>query len=340
MEISESTADKLEDLAERAAESLDTDVTLEEVQDEFKEQHEEVSGSSEGLPDEKVERIAYRKTRTAVLSSDRMPTEDVELLTVGGEIRESDNGEWFSGTAVLDDSPDEDGGMTRLCEVVVYEGELIHEMYDGFDQVGNVVRGDFSVSDADIGNQARVFSDDGTEIDVTRPDDRDELVEEVRDHVDEVTIENIADNLSGQTRNEDGDMYTVNSDIRRLEGDIYDGYKNPDAGNGAYTIRDDTVFDEEDIVDSSVYDEESANENATPGMTCWCDPNKMEFGSESICEFFGTVTQSDDGEVMMNVHGIVPVYVEEYDGYVDESSESSVPSQEQVDTSNVDRTEI
>jgi hypothetical protein len=267
-------------------------------------------------------------------------SEEVELLTVGGEIRNSDNGDWFSGTAILDDEQSEDGGMTRLSEVVVYDEDLIDDVYNAFDQVGNVVRGDFSVSDADLGNQARVFSVDTTELDVTRPDNRDDMVEEVKKHVDEVTIENIADNLTGQTRNDDGNLYTVNSDIRRIEGDIYDGYKNPDTGVGTYTIRDDTVFDEEDIVDSVVYDEEAANENATPGLTCWCDPNKMEFGSESVCEFFGTVTQNDDGEVTMNVHGIVPVYAEEYDGYTDQSDETPAPAQEQVDTSNVDRTEI
>lgn len=330
--ISESTAEELENIA------VNNDIELDKVREKFKDRYENLQERSD-WSDEKVEQFALRTTRTYALKNSRVSSDDVELLVVGGNVRNGRNGDYFNGTALVDDDPESDGGRPKLGEVIVNDDALLPDIYDGFQEVGNVVKGEFSVAEGDLDGHVRLFGVDETELEVVEPDDgtRQELIGEIRNYVPQATIADIADNLSGQTRNEDGDVYTVTSDIRRIEGDIYDGYKNPDKGNGAYTIRDETVFDEEDIVQSPVHDEENASENATPGLTCWTDPNLMDYGTESICEFFGTLSQNDDGEIQMNVHGIVPVLEEEYDGYTDNSSNEE---QEQVETSNVDRTEI
>jgi hypothetical protein len=89
-----------------------------------------------------------------------------------------------------------------------------------------------------------------------------------------------------------------------------------------------------------VFNAEEANENATPGLTCFFDPNKMEWGSEAIVEFFGTVQKNDeDGTIQFSADGAVPVMPNEdgFDGYEDSEDES--PERENIG-GNVDRTTI
>lgn len=334
VDVTTETADALEQIAEN------NDVELEMVQENFKEKYEELQERAGDWSDEKVEKLALRTARTRALKQSRTPSTHIEMLAIGGEIRNGRNGDYFNGTALVDRSPDEDGGRPLLAEVIINEEHLLADINEAFGQVGNVITGDYSVSEGDLENHLRVFPADNTEVSFNRPDNREAMYEEIRNIVPQASISSIADDLSSQTRNDDGNMYTVTSDVRRIEGDIYDGYKNPDKGMGTYTIRDDTVFDEDDIVESAVYNEETANENSTPGMTVWMDPDKMEFGSESICEFIGTVTQNDNGEVMMNAHGVIPIIAEEYDGYTDNRTEDSATTSEEVDTSNVDRQSI
>jgi len=334
VDVTAETAESLEETAEN------NDVEHDLLLEKFKEKYNELQERSD-WSDEKVEKMALRTARSKAVKQSRTPSSHIEMLAIGGDVREGRNGDYFNGTALVDTDPDSEEGRPQLGEIIVNEEHLLEDMYQAFSQVGNVVEGEFSVSEGDLDNHLRVFQVDNTEVEYSRPDNREPLYNEIRELVPETDIESIADDLSGQTRSDDGDMYTISSDVRRIEGDIYDGYKNPEEGNGTYTIRDDTVFDEEDIVDSSVHNSESANENATPGLTCWTDPNKMEFGSGSVCEFIGTLTTSDDGEVMMNVDGIIPILTEEYDGYTDESSsDSATAGDEQVDTSNVSRQEI
>lgn len=334
--VSESTADELEAIAEKK------EVELDDVRETFKEKYNDLSENSQGLPDEKLEELALRTTRTATLSSDRISTEDVEMLTVGGSIREWSNGDSFVGKALVDQHPDSEEGKERLASVIVDSDHMeLTEVYDAFSEVGNIVEGNFSVSEADIEPFLVLNSGDNTTIEVTKPDDRGPLLEEIRNAVPETSLASAAEDLSATTRDDDGDVYPANFgvDIRRIEADVYDGYKNPDTNLGIYTIRDDTLFDEEDIADSDVYDAETANENATPGMTCFGDSDDMEHGTGSVLEIYGVLQQSDDG-VQMNIDGIVPVYSEEFDGYVDSSDDEEDSGRGEAVETNADRTQI
>lgn len=334
--VSESTADELEEIAESK------DVELDEVREEFKEKYNELQDNSQGLPESKVEEIALRTTRTSTLSSDRISTDDVEMLTIGGSIREWDSGDTFVGKALVDPNPDTDSGAERLASVIVDSDHVeLAEIYDAFSEVGNVVTGNFSVSEGDIEPFLVLNSGDNTEIELTKPDDRAPLIEEIREAVPETSLASAAEDLSATTRDDDGDVYPANFgvDIRRIEADVYDGYKNPDSNLGIYTIRDDTLFDEEDIADSDVYDAETANENATPGMTCFGDSDDMEHGTGSVLEIYGVVEQGDDG-VQMNIDGIIPIYSEEFDGYVDSSDDEEDSSRGEAVETNADRTKI
>ena len=337
VEVSESTADELEELAE------DNDVEFDAVRDVFKEKYEEVGEKAVGeVNDEQLERLALRATRTAQLATSRAPTDGVEMLTIGGSVRNWSSGDTFVGKALVDLEPNTDDGRNFLSTVIIDGTDVsLGEVVDAFGNVGNIVSGEFSVSEAHTDKFRVLNSSEDTELDVQKPDDRGPMIEDIRNEVPETTIRDITDNLSQTERTESGDVYPASFgvDIRRMTVDIYDGYKNPSEGNGTYTVRDDTVFDEDDIVESPVFDSENAGENATPGLTCWTEPSLMEYGTGSVVEMFGTVSKDDNGIAVMNVDGIVPIMIEgEFDGYEDNSS-SDAPEREQT-SSNVDRTSI
>lgn len=336
VEVSETTADALEALAE------DNDVEFETVRDTFKEKYDNVQEKAgDNVGDEQLERLALRSTRTAQLASS-VSTEGVEMLTVGGSIREWDSGDTFVGKALVDLEPNEDTGRNFLSSVIIDGDDVsLGTVQDAFSSVGNIVSGEFSVAEAHTDKFRILNSSEETELNVNKPEDRSQMVEEIRNVVPETTIDSITDNMSQTERNDDGNVYPASFgvDIRRMTVDIYDGYKKPADGLGIYTVRDDTVFDEADVVESVVFDEENANENATPGLTCFTDPNIMDYGTGAIVEMFGTISKNQDGVPTMNVDGIVPIVEEDgFDGYEDNSSDDT-PEREQS-SSNVDRTAI
>ena len=339
VEVTDQTIDDLKEFAES------TDNEFQKVKEVFKKNLEEVNEGAAMLSEERREKIAVGATRSEMSATNRTPTSDVEMLTIGGDIRDSGT---FVGTALVDEDPDSDLS-SKLGVVIISppneddEVNLTEDVYNGFSEVGNIVSGEFSVSESDhLEGHVRVFpGDDTEEIEVTSPDDetRMELIEELREKVQKATIADIADNLTAAYRDDGGNKMSITSDVRRMEVDIYDGYKNPEEGHGTYTVRDETVWDEEDLRNSPVYDAEEANENATPGLTCWVDPQKMVYGSSSVVEMYGTLT-SRDGQISMNVHGIVPIFPKgEFDGY-DVSEQSNGPSRSEVNTGSVDRTSI
>lgn len=337
VEVSEDTADALEALAE------DNDVEFDAVRETFKEKYNEVDDKAVGnVDDEQRERLALRATRSAELASSRAPTDGVEMLTIGGSVRNWNNGDTFVGKAFVDLEPNTDEGRNFLSTVIIDGGDVsLGEVVDAFGDVGNIVSGEFSVSEAHTDKFRVLNSSEDTELNVQKPDDRGPMIEEIRNAVPETTIRDITDDLSQTERTDDGNVYPASFgvDIRRMTVDIYDGYKNPSEGNGTYTVRDDTVFDEDDIVESPVYDSDEAGENATPGLTCWAEPSMMQYGTGSVVEMFGTVSKNENGIASMNADGIVPIMVEgEFDGYEDNSSDDA-PEREQT-SSNVDRTSI
>ncbi len=337
VEVSSTTAEALEKLAE------DNDVEFDVVREKFREKFDELENKVVGsATDEQLERLALRATRTAQLARSRVPTNGVEMLTIGGSVRNWSSGDTFVGKALVDLNPNEDTGRNFLSTIIIDGSEVnLGKVVDAFDNVGNIVVGEFSVSEAHTDKFRLLNSSEDTELNVTKPENREPMIEEIRSAVPETNIRDITNNMSQTERTDNGDIYPASFgvDIRRMTVDIYDGYKNSAEGNGTYTVRDDTVFDEADIVDSPVFDQESAGDNATPGMTCWTDPSLMEYGIGSIVEMFGTVTKNQNGIATMNVDGIVPIMIEgDFDGYEDNSSSES-PDREQT-SSNVDRTSI
>lgn len=336
VEVTEETAESLQELADQHELDFDT------VRDRFVEKLEVVREKSVDYSQEREESLAYRMTRTNLNKKNRVPTDEVEIATIGGSIREFSNGDSYAGKGLVDLEPNSEDGRKFISTIMFSEDDVnLYEIRDAFGRVGNIIHGEFSVSDADIDGFRILNSQEETDITLHEPDEetRAAIIKEIREHVPEFTIRTISDNLSQRVRDEDsGNLYPASFgvDVKRIEAEIYDGYKNESKGSGAYTVRDDETFDDDDIEATDVYDPDEVNENATPGLTCWTDPYLMEYGSDSIVELYGVVTIGDNGLPSMNVDGIVEIIKDgDFDGYEDDGD-----SGEQEVESTVDRTSI
>lgn len=333
--MNDNITEQLESIAE------DLDVSLAAVKDAYQDNLNEVKNNSSGLSDEKIESIALRTTRAEQIKDNRMPTQEKEILVIGhGGIREwsnyDDNGNQVGTREVLIAyGLVEHNDRDHVSVIIIDEedGIEIPLAFDAFKGMGNIVTGEFSVSESDLEGKLVLNSSGSTEISVQEPPNREAMVSEIREHIPEFTIENIADNLSATERSDNGDEYPVDFgvDLKMIEADVYDSYKR-NGEFGIYTLRDETVFDDEDVANSPVYDEDSR----TPGLTCWIDPDMMEFGTGSVGEFIGTVTQNDEGQIQMNAVNVNTLFETDFDGTVD----SGTPDQDEDVETESDRMEI
>mgnify|MGYP006266870085 CR=1 FL=1 len=121
---------------------------------------------------------------------------------------------------------------------------------------------------------------------------------------DTATLSNLGSHLSVG----DSDDFSHEADLKRIEGYVVDHYQGTSKnGNpfGIYNLLDDTIVDPNDLSE-----EITGGDDRNAGLTAWTQPDLMEFGNDSQCDFYGTITRSDDGDnkgqVQMNVVGIVP----------------------------------
>ncbi len=338
VEVTESTLEELNGIAE--SKGKDEEYVIEKFKENYEEAEEQTNYSGERL-----ESFAVRITRSDITSEARIPANEVLIKTIGmsrifnwdqrdenGNVKRDGSGEPLTkdvlvAFGLVDQNPNEDKGREQVATVFFDETDDVSltEAQEAFSEMGNLVTGEFSVSDGDLEKYLNVNTVESTDFDVEEPDDREEVLSDIRGAIQETTIEDIADNLSATERNsQTGEEFAVGFgvDMRVLEGDIVDAFArdNGDSRFGIYTVRDETMFDDEDIIGSDVQPTLD-DENQTPGLTCWVDPDQMEYGSGSVCEFYGSVTQGDDGQVTMNIFGINPIFEREFDGYVDDGSE-------------------
>lgn len=121
---------------------------------------------------------------------------------------------------------------------------------------------------------------------------------------DAATLADVGDHLSVG----DSDDFSHEGDLKRISGYVVDHYQGESQnGNpfGIYNILDDTVVDPNDL-----REEITGGDDRNAGLTAWTQPDLMEFGNDSQCDFYGTITREDSGDnkgqVQMNVVGIVP----------------------------------
>jgi hypothetical protein len=121
---------------------------------------------------------------------------------------------------------------------------------------------------------------------------------------DAATLEDLGDHLSVG----DSDDFSHEGDLKRISGyvvDHYQGMTKNDNPFGIYNVLDDTIVDPNDL-----REEITGGDDRNAGLTCWTQPDLMEFGNDSQCDFYGTITRESSGDnkgqIQMNVVGIVP----------------------------------
>jgi len=181
------------------------------------------------------------------------------------------------------------------------EGVDIYNIKEKFDTL-NEIEAYYTVGQADeLPNTYILNSTDETRVDVkdeseaASEDKRRSLLQE---HTQEAKLDSVKDYLSAT--NADGYSVAFGADIKRMNATIVDAV---DLDNTSiYTILDDTVIDPSEL-DDDVRDDRAQ----TPGMTAWCPKNMMKYGVNSQVEVYGSISTMDDGQVAMNIYGIVPL---------------------------------
>jgi len=274
----------------------------------YNEKLTEIGGrDAEGDQLEMLQNHAVRLVKSEVNKGERV-TGDVEKLNVvaigHGGIRNwsSDNGGTREvlltfGVVKPEDKPMGLGVFINDEE----EGVDIYNIKEKFDTL-NEIEAYYTVGQADeLPNTYILNSTDETRVDVkdeseaASEDKRRSLLQE---HTQEAKLDSVKDYLSAT--NADGYSVAFGADVKRMNATIVDAV---DLDNTSiYTILDDTVIDPSEL-DDDVRDDRAQ----TPGMTAWCPKDMMKYGVNSQVEVYGSISTMDDGQVAMNIYGIVPL---------------------------------
>lgn len=219
---------------------------------------------------------------------DENPQKDV-LLANG--ILETDDGLGV-GIFILDETDGVDLGKAKeaFSPLSAFRGTF------SYSESENLQRGYVANSTADT----EFFIEEAENI----PDDRQERLGIIHKFVDEVSLTNILEGLSLTTEGNAGQQWAADFgiDIKRIEASVVDYYVSED-DTSSYTLLDDSVASGSELQGTPV----ASDRQRTTGLTAWTPTEFMEYGNGSRCEFYGTITQDDEGRVVMNVRGVVPL---------------------------------
>lgn len=299
---------------QQAVENAEQDIDW--AWDKYREELEEVkSRASDALSEDQIQEHAIRCVRSDVVQGSRSTGGNVEAVDIVA-IGHSGVQRWSDG----------DGGKkdVLIAHGIVQpedkprkQGVFLIDETNGADPqslkskftTGAALSGYFSVDESDsMANVYRLNWRDESKLEevpeAEQPSDED-VQQMIRTYVtDEAQINNIANHLS--LTNENGYTVEFGADMKRINGTIVDYYDGENAKN--YTILDDSVVDPESLGDNVV------SENArTPGLTAWVNEEEFQYGVNSQCEFIGPISTDQNGQIVMNVVGIIPLIPFELD---------------------------
>lgn len=305
---------------------------LEWAWDSYNEKLDKVeSMASDGMVEAMIQKRAVKMVRSAAHRSTRVSrsVDEVDVLAIGHSgiqrWNDNDNGgkkDVVIAYGIVKPGPDEDGndrpmGMgVFVCDET--RGADIGNITEAFHTLNNL-KGWFSVSESDeLPNTYVLNSTDRTRVEVQddgKPDD--EKREFIHQFVEEeAKIDSIHNYLS--RTNDSGFAAEFGGDVKRIVADIVD-YNRGDGWN-TYTLLDDSV------VDPTELGEDVVSENArSPGLTAWVPDDYMLYAPDSQCEFYGTITIGDEGQVSMNVCGVVPLWPIDLAEEEDDTSGTGTP---------------
>lgn len=214
---------------------------------------------------------------------------------------------------------------------------FVNKASDGMDlsdvqrkfHANNTMKATYEVSESrDLDGVYRCFTSEATklveqELD-SLPSDRDEKNRVLREAVPEATLATLHDDMSAYDP-ETGYTYDFGADLRRIEGKVADYYVADDGSWGRYTLMDDSVT-ADDIVDTDIV----GDDQNVPGLTVWADPDyHMEYGVNTRADFYGTVEEGSNGNLVMNLVGVVPIIpmpMDDEDEQADEKADKTKQS--------------
>jgi hypothetical protein len=287
--------------------SQDLDDAKEMYEEKLSDLKARVNGSVEGAKLDQLKEHAVRMVKSGVNESGRVggDVEKVEVVAIGhGGIREwsADDGGTREvllsyGVVKPEDKP---MGMGVFINDET-TGVDIHNIKGKFETL-NELEGYYSVGEADdLAHTYILNSEEETRVEVK---DESEMADEdarrnlLHQHTDEAELANIKDYLSAM--DSQGRTVAFGADVKRLNATVVDNVKKDDFA--IYTVLDDSVIDPEELADD-VRDDRAQ----TPGLTAWVEPDMMKYGKNSQVELYGSITTGQEGQVNMNVFGIVPL---------------------------------
>lgn len=294
--------DKLEELAEGTGHDVDY------IQAEYDEAYAEVA---ERVPDhyeeEKVENLALGQVRGGISANTSVPrdSEQTKIVTLGsrGFIQMGDDDEDVLVTYGAVDPADD--SKPRQLGVILNEESTGADLYEieGTFEPFNTIEAEYDVDQAnDMNNTYVLHATSDTEPEVL---DTDMSEEDTRQYVnnnffeDQASLAEIGSHISQGGRDGWPDLF--GADLKRITGTVVDWFVSEDGETGGYVVQDDSIIDPND------YPDEVVGDKRVPGITCWTDPEIMEYGESSVCDFYGSISTMDDGQVTMNVIGIAPI---------------------------------
>lgn len=277
--------------------------------DQYRAELEEVQSNATGnLSEEMIQQHAIRCVKSGLVKGSRSGGGEVtpcEIVTIGhnGVQRWSDGDGGKKDVLIAHVIVQPDGKPRKQGVAIIDEtnGADPHALKEKFD-TGSAYRGHFGVSESDtMSSVYRLNWRDESRLEDVDPGDQptDEEVEAmIHQYVtQEAEIANIANHLS--LTNSDGYSVEFGADMRRLEANVVDYYDGENAQN--YTLLDDSV------VDPDVLGDDVVSESApTPGLTAWCNDEQFKYGENSFCEFIGPISKDRNGQIVMNVVGVIP----------------------------------
>lgn len=226
------------------------------------------------------------------MNPDNAPRKDV--LIANGVARNESDGSASLATILLDST----------------NGINLGRAMDLFQEPLNVIEGNFNFSDPQVSSEGQVlFSVAGTELtEAENPPEMAQRKKWVHRFVDEVDIASIASapkaTLSLSDSNGAADF---GLDIKRIpEAYVVDYYINNEDDWGVYTVLDDSIVDESELDDTQLV----GDNQQVSGLSCWSQPNLMEYDERSICDVYGVVQEGNDGQISMDLRGIDPIVPE------------------------------
>lgn len=268
---------------------------------------ERTNSDPNGEQREQLEEHAVRLVRSAVNEGSRVggDVEKLNVVAIGhAGVQQWSDGDGGKKDVLLSYGVVKPEGKPMGMGVFINdesEGVDIHNVKGKFETL-NELEAYYSVGESDeLAHTYILNSEEETRVNVKPEEDmadEDSRRALLHQHTDEAELASIKDYLSAMDAQ--GRSVDFGADVKRMNATVVDAVDLEDTG--IYTILDDSVIDPEELSDD-VRDDRAQ----TPGMTAWTPPSMLKYGVNSQVEVYGSITTMDDGQVVMNVFGIVPL---------------------------------